>query len=371
MELNSQQKEMIRVCQEHFAEGRNTTVSGVAGSGKSSCVEVLIEKLGLDLENEVVYLAPTGKAAQVLRGKGLPAITAHKFVFRSFQTADGTYGRMKKTEMPEGIKLIVVDESSMLSKRELDILLELTEKAKTPIIFLGDHMQLPPLFGSNGIMDEPDVILTKVERQKEGCLLDFINEVREGNDITDCINFTTELSDELLMDGDVIVCGTNKTRQFINSRIREYKGYDSVVPNPGEKLVCKTNNWDFEEPLVNGLILEVLEAHESQVQGNGDKMLKVIIATLRSETGFVYENVMIDYRNLEDESEQPFTAWSEKPAAKFAWGYCITVHASQGSQWNRVIVVEERFPYAKAIHQKHLYTAVSRAIHQCVVCRIY
>ena len=53
----------------------------------------------------------------------------------------------------------------------------------------------------------------------------------------------------------------------------------------------------------------------------------------------------------------------------FTYGYCITCHKAQGSQWNKVLVIEERFPFDKEEHARWLYTACTRAIDRLVIIR--
>lgn len=54
---------------------------------------------------------------------------------------------------------------------------------------------------------------------------------------------------------------------------------------------------------------------------------------------------------------------------EFEYGYAITAHKSQGSQWEKVLVVEERFPFDKTEHARWLYTACTRASDKLVLIR--
>ena len=54
---------------------------------------------------------------------------------------------------------------------------------------------------------------------------------------------------------------------------------------------------------------------------------------------------------------------------EFAYGYAITVHKAQGSEWDKVLVLEERFPFDKEEHARWLYTAVTRASDKLVLLR--
>ena len=51
------------------------------------------------------------------------------------------------------------------------------------------------------------------------------------------------------------------------------------------------------------------------------------------------------------------------------YGYAITCHKSQGSQWDKVLVIEEDFPFAKEEHKQWLYTACTRAAEKLVIIK--
>ena len=53
----------------------------------------------------------------------------------------------------------------------------------------------------------------------------------------------------------------------------------------------------------------------------------------------------------------------------FAYGYAITCHKAQGSEWDKVLVLEEKFPFDKEEHKRWLYTAVTRAAEKLVLVR--
>ena len=52
---------------------------------------------------------------------------------------------------------------------------------------------------------------------------------------------------------------------------------------------------------------------------------------------------------------------------EFDYGYAITTHKSQGSEYNKVLLFEEGFPYEKEEHARHLYTGITRAVDKLVI----
>lgn len=94
------------------------------GSGKSTLVKFIIAALDLS-ENEVSYIAFTGKAAKVLQQKGCPnAMTAHKLLYYSEQKANGKFAFTPRKRLEnKSLHVIVVDEISMLPKEMWELLL--------------------------------------------------------------------------------------------------------------------------------------------------------------------------------------------------------------------------------------------------------
>lgn len=96
-----------------------------AGSGKSTLIKFIISAMNLNPE-EVRYIAYTGKAANVLKNKGCQgAMTAHKLLYRARLMPNGTYKflpRPREEIREEQIKVVVVDEVSMLPKKIWDLL---------------------------------------------------------------------------------------------------------------------------------------------------------------------------------------------------------------------------------------------------------
>ena len=142
MILTKGQEEGLKVAVQRYKSHKPyTVIAGFAGTGKSTLVQFIIEELGVS-ENDVVYIAYTGKASLVLRNKGCSnAITAHKLLYHAKEKPDGTYEFRAKNRLDEDYKLVILDECSMLPEEMWDLLLT----HRIHVIALGDPGQLPPV----------------------------------------------------------------------------------------------------------------------------------------------------------------------------------------------------------------------------------
>ena len=146
---------------------------GYAGTGKTFLIDYVVRGLGLVPNESAVFVTPTGKAASVLIRCGLPASTLHSLIYTREEDVevneDGEivserFLRFVKREKISGeIRLIVVDETSMVADDTLKDLLSFGVKC----LFCGDPAQLPPVGGSNTLLSMPCITLKQIVRQEE------------------------------------------------------------------------------------------------------------------------------------------------------------------------------------------------------------
>ena len=117
MILTSKQEQGLKIAVQRFKDHEKyTVISGYAGSGKSTLVKFIVEALNLKPE-EVVYVAYTGKAANVLKNKGCKnACTAHKLLYRAKRMPSGLYRFIPRESLEGDPAVVIVDEVSMLPK---------------------------------------------------------------------------------------------------------------------------------------------------------------------------------------------------------------------------------------------------------------
>ena len=357
--------------------------SGPSGSGKSSVLELIIDKLKLD-DDQYMCCALTGKAALNLQQKGLPACTVHSLIYHTIlekvtSTDDeidmgAPAYKMKfhfilKESLPTNLRLIVVDEATMINNDMRDKILGFG----IPTIFIGDMNQLPPIFGISDVMLNPDFRLTKIMRQCEGNPIIQLSQMILNNDYYDFGDYGeskvvdhVDFDKRLLTDYDMILCGKNKTRDTMNNRIiMEILMRKNLHPFIGAKVVNRQNNWDIAVDgisLTNGLIGYISNLSKRH-RYKGYYTIDFRPDFMDSE----FEGLHIDTKYIVSDYEARKNFGLTK-FEKFEYAYCISTHISQGSQYNRVLFLDEPF-YDAETTKKLRYTAITRAIDKITIVR--
>ena len=393
MELTKKQEKGLKIALDRYRNNEKyVVIGGYAGTGKSTLVKFIIEALDVE-PSKVAYATFTGKAAEVLRKKGnANAMTLHRLLYDSIPKPGGGFIRKPKLQLDYNI--IVVDEVSMVPKSMIDMLLH----HKVYIIFLGDPFQLPQIDKNetHTLLDNPHIFLDQVMRQAaESEIIQLTMKIRNGEKI-DFMNGKeviiaprASLVTGHLTWADQIICATNASRISLNNQMREILGY-SGLPQDGEKMICLRNYWeDFSEDgsssLVNGMTGIIKNPFESfriapmYVKMKNHKM-DIIQGDFISDDGKTFNSVEMD-KGMITTGEFSLD-WRETYALgklknkigdiiprEFTFGYAITCHKSQGSEWDKVLVIEENFPFDKKEHARWLYTAISRSAEKCVLIK--
>lgn len=394
MELTTKQKQGLKIALERHKKGEKyTVISGYAGTGKSTLVKFIIDALNVE-QSKVAYATFTGKAAEVLRKKGNPnAMTLHRLLYDSVPRPAGGFFRKPKSSL--GFPIIVVDEVSMVPKSMIDMLL----KHRVYILFLGDPFQLPMIDKNeaHNLLDNPHIFLDEIMRQAaESEIIQLTMKIRAREEIPYMrgkevmIIPKSEFNTSHMQWADQIICATNKTRETLNKQMRQLLGYGGDLPQDGEKLVCLRNYWDDvsesgDAALVNGTTGIIKFPYESftiappYVKMKNHKM-ENITCDFRTEEGDEFSSIEMDKVMLL--TGEYSLDWRESYALgklrnkigdiaprQFTFGYAMTCHKCQGSEWNKVLVLEEAFPFDKIEHARWLYTACTRASEKLVLVR--
>ena len=388
-------------------------LSGYAGTGKTFLIDYIVSKvLALKVGSEAVFVSPTGKAAANLVKNGTLAGTVHSLIYirneDDFDVDENgeilereELSFIKKEKIDEKIKLIIIDEASMINEAVLNDLLSFGVKC----LFSGDSAQLPPVNGTCPLLANPHYTMKEIVRQAaDNPIIQVATMARQGQPIpygkygdSVCVIRKETLSraerKRLFLKADQIICGRNVTRNQLNAEVRAYKGIKSSsrLPTEGEKLICTLNDWEKNLDtgkrfhLVNGIIGTASDVKEQQDD----------LATMDFQADFLDYGVKVPFDtgiflqgkfkhtygqraiHLVDgtvvheynyEILRRLKAVAEEPICRFEFAYAVTCHKAQGSEFDFVIVFDESWAFGEE-RARWLYTAITRAKEKLLIIR--
>ena len=394
----------------HNSEKQVFHLFGYAGTGKTTLAKYLAETIS----DGVLFAAYTGKAAHVLRTKGCEnAATIHSLIYRSRDKSKAhlreleeslvmlltdmkdmgeefinSHPKVKalqraideeivnssqpqftlnKESIVKDAPLIVIDECSMVDARMGADLLSFG----TPVLVLGDPAQLPPVGGAGYFTEgiNPDIMLDEIHRQAaESPILRMATKVRNGERLElgdwgqNCHVHPkgTKLDPELMLSFDQVIVGKNITRHASNMKLRKLHDIHDPYPVLGDRLVCLRNN--NELGLLNGAIFNVTD-----VEGVMDG--KVHMSVNPEGSPMSVSVAALEHYFLGRGEELKKQYWLRSDADEFDYGYALTCHKSQGSQWESICVFDESFCF-KNQRDRWLYTAITRASENLTIVRM-
>ncbi len=415
IELTKDQENARALIEEWFfnTEDQAFVLSGYAGTGKTFLIDYVVrEVLRLKAGEEAVFVSPTGKAAANLVKNGTIAGTVHSLIYmREGEEYDvdengeiievRELNFVKREKISEKIRLIIVDEASMVNETVLNDLLSFGVKC----LFSGDGAQLPPVSGSCPLLNNANYTMTEIVRQAaDNPIIQVATMAREGRRIPYgnygdkvCVVGRNALSaaqrKRLFLKADQIICGRNKTRNALNAEIRGYKGIlaEELLPTEGEKLICTLNDWekplDGEERfyLVNGIIGVAREISPSfddlaSMEFTADFMETGVTVPFdtgiftKGEYSHLYgqraitlaDGTVVDEGNFE--LLRKLRAVKDEPICRFEFAYAVTCHKAQGSEFDFVVVFDESWAFGEE-KSRWLYTAITRAKEKLLIIR--
>lgn len=408
------QAEAVRLIKEFFEKGTGLFwLAGGAGTGKSTITPYIIKELGL-LESDVLVCAPTNKAKAVLAAKGFSEVsTIHKAIKSSRISGPGADRFKALSEELKGVtdakkdritsiikqinelatsgevwwesvedtnagsfKLILVDEASMASDSDIREL----EKIGCPILLIGDNNQLPPV-GETGFIavHEPDHILTQNMRQKEsnGNIIAASVMVREQPKTlfnTLPYNEWKERSEQSIIKVvDPFKLDRNVAQiQFLaHSNDVCFKHIASVrkdlpaTPVAGDRLLSYTT----QNAVIKGQIYNVVDCENK----NGILHLNLI----KEDDGTPImartpaSNFNKSHSNRHRLELLGHSGVGNIALPSFYYANCITIHKSQGSEWETVgVYLPKSNPYRPMQDDDLMrlkYTAITRAKKELIL----
>lgn len=346
-----------------FQEKPLFKIGGYAGTGKTTVLKNIIS----ELENHKLRAMPcafTGKAALRMRQKGVfDASTIHSLIYKYDQ-----YSRSYHKRFELDNDYFLIDEASMISK---DLWNDI-KSFNLPCVLIGDIGQLEPVGDDPKLLQTSDIILDEIHRQdKDSGIIQFATNVRLGKTTAFATKYSDVdlrrgkiVSEDDLKNNDVILCGLNKTRQLFNKRLRKYHQRNDEL-NIGDKIICLANNSKIG--VFNGEIFEIIklgkktdDVHMATVltYDNKEKELPLY----RKQLGCL-DNLATKYDCIVDDTGKKRFKPLVKDSYKYVfcdYGYCVTCHKSQGSEWENVLVIDEQVPTLWD-SSRWRYTAITRA----------
>ena len=375
MQLAPQQDDALKAVADWLKRGDSPLfrLFGYAGTGKTTLARYFAE--GVD--GTVQFAAFTGKAAQVMRAKGAAnAKTIHSLIYRPRGEESVTDEVTGKTGMAPTFalnrqsdiaraKLVIVDECSMVGEELGRDLLSFG----TPVLVLGDPGQLPPISGGGFFTDAaPDFLLTEIHRQAaENPIVRMAMDVREGRALTHGDHGTARIIGKADLDtatvtgADQVLVGINRTRRRYNQRLRQLAGFEARYPQAGDKLVCLRN--DPAKGLLNGSLWKVMTASAPASKPG----VNLLVSPDDGDTDRGVAKIRLLKAAFDNPDEE--VPWQLKRRHDdFDYGYALTVHKAQGSQWDDVVLFDESFAF-RDMRERWLYTAITRAAETLTIVR--
>jgi exodeoxyribonuclease-5 len=427
------------------------SIIGKAGTGKTLLITKLFEALkssGVNIitgdyeskklrtERSLSILAPTNKAASVLRSKGVPATTLHRILYTPIydpeyeKIAEWLLGNSARPENENFEKSILdrifefykinksipgalasaglkgsdfikgwkrreepldvgfVDEASMLDNQQFEDLKEIFSN----LILFGDPAQLAPINQSGSMIfdkipNEKKYFLSQIHRQQnDNPILELANKlqdpsidffafdqmVKEASISDERVIYSQRVNIDLMASSPVLVW-RNSTRIRLISAFREAHSITETELVPGEPLICdgielplkhRKKRIDLE---ARGLIKGAHVIYLGPGRKPGFSKLHII----GSDDPQVSAASIVKIEK--PDVEEPFIPFAARMGATFLHGSAVTIHKSQGSQWEQVQVISSdlavaadtgRIESGQPLWKRLTYVAITRAQRQ-------
>lgn len=316
LNLSKEQRNALDICLKHQV----SCMVGGAGTGKSFVTAQIIKQLELN-KKHVVVLAPTHKAREALQSKiqdsKVKVQTIHSFVYN-----------------PTNCDAIVIDESGMLSTPLFAKLMRIHDDQQ--LVFVGDKNQLEPI--EYGRPFEQIQQLFHTAELKENWRSESADIIALGREILGVpqnanmpmpnIEVVSSADEAFNKGAEVALSFTNHNVKAINEQQRIKNGLSTISPNfsVGDMIVAKTNE---KNRFYNGQIFRIISHHSAQKKDSD------AIITFKSQ------------KDLEN---------------NFDLAYGLTIHKSQGSEWDIVA-----YQPSESDYQNLAYVAVTRAKKKLII----
>jgi len=348
--LTAEQRGVSEAISKAIATGspRVFVLQGLAGTGKTTIAAGIAQR-----HKSAFLCAPTGRAAFNLALKtGLRATTIHKAIYRLVDAGKDDRGRerllfeRKLFDQELAGSVMLLDEASMVDTKMAEDIL----RAGFQVIAFGDPGQLPPVSGEQYFRSANATLHTIHRQALESPIIRQAHEVRAGrpyNADGPAFRVSTEVEEDDLLGADALLCWRNQTRHWLNTISRKLRGFTSPEPQAGEPILCFRNAARFR--VFNGAIYTLLRPFREQDS-------TIVLDVDGKET---------EIPDIEFEGTTP-KGRHKYPTSLFGFGYALTVHKAQGSEFDSVVLIDE-IPARNQDRTCWLYTGITRAAERILV----
>lgn len=351
-------------------------ITGGPGTGKTTIIKAIVdiyEDMNFDTELEdITLLAPTGRASKrITESVKRKSNTIHKFLKWNKETKEFSVNRFN----PSFTKLVIVDEASMIDIFLFNSLLDaLRENVK--LILVGDKHQLPSIAPGNvlgdllNIVEIPKIYLEEIYRtKKDSYIIPLANQIKNKvmfNEVPPSYSdFKFINSPDILIKKyleEVIIKARNKKLNIDNFQvlIPMYKGENGIEN-------------------INRLMQDIFNPRsmlrkEIEIKGTlyreGDKVLQLVNDVdnniYNGDVGYIKRITLGSSPLIDIEYTDHVVNYKRGKFEEFTLAYAVSVHKSQGSEYDNVILVMPS-NMKRMLYNKLIYTAVTRAKKSLVI----
>ncbi|MEG2457729.1 MAG: ATP-dependent RecD-like DNA helicase [Bacilli bacterium] len=364
---NTQRKAVIE-----SVENNLYIISGGPGTGKTTIIQAIVDVITrVDpniLISDITLLAPTGRAAarlaEIVKVK---ASTIHKFL--KWNKDDKTFGVNENNQ--SNTKVIIIDESSMVDIFLLSALFSATKK-NIKLIMVGDDNQLPSISPGNILTDLlyvdyiNKVKLSDVYRtSKDSFIIDLCSLVRTRETIT---SFPPLVSDVKFISSteEEILPNIEKISNEIKEKNEDLDNFQVLAPmykgRCGIDSLNKTMQNIFNKSVPSSLEIVI----DEQTYRRNDKVIQLVNDVdnniYNGDTGYI-KSIYKGVKNsnvVEINFSGKTVSYTGKKIYEFTHAYAISIHKSQGSEYDNVVIVLSK-NFKRMLYNKLIYTGISRA----------
>ena len=376
IKYNEQQKKAITKA----LEDNLLVITGGPGTGKTTIIKAITElyqhinKISdYKVTEKLALLAPTGRASKRMsESTNLPASTIHRFLKWNKELDEFMINENNKSD----VELVIVDEVSMIDINLFNSLMN-GLKSNVKMILVGDYNQLPSVGPGNLLKDLiqskciDTIKLNHLYRQGEDSyIISLAHEIKNGN--------LTENYLETYKDYTFLKCSDNHIKNNLMNLCKKIidKGYDYKHMQILAPMYRGENGIDIlNKHLQNVFNPKSKEKREIKsgdvIFREGDKILQ--LENMPDENIYNGDIGIIKYIKNSSKKNELYidfdgnlVKFTPKDFNKIKHGYIISIHKSQGSEFDMVIMTMS-FDYKRMLYKKLIYTGVTRAKRKLIL----